>query len=385
MAFSQKLTKRQVFLDKIEAVAGENAYPVPEADACLALSGATITAEGEVIANDRLSSTMSLEAHQIGKVSSKLERRVELRGGGITGSAVSMPDYDALLQSCAMARTDIESLAIGVVTGAFERGEVVTGGTSAATATVIAELPGTLLIEAITGTFDAAEVLTGGTSAATVSTTAIAVTGYQYMPMSDPDAMKTMTSIYYMDGHKHVLTGCRADFSMSIPVGQPGTLTFNQQGRFAIPVEEAMPTPTLNTALPPLAVEMGLKVGGYSPMGVNEMTLAMANKMTKDEDMNAVDGLAGYYISGRQPVGTLNPKSDSLDNFNPWQEWKTGNMAMLSCVIGAAAGNRVYIEAPKIQYTTPAYADREGVMGSTLNFELKKDVAGDDELRLIYF
>ena len=340
MAFSQKLTKRQVFLDKIEAVAGENAYPVPEADACLALSGATITAEGEVIANDRLSSTMSLEAHQIGKVSSKLERRVELRGGGITGSAVSMPDYDALLQSCAMARTDIESLAIGVVTGAFERGEVVTGGTSAATATVIAELPGTLLIEAITGTFDAAEVLTGGTSAATVSTTAIAVTGYQYMPMSDPDAMKTMTSIYYMDGHKHVLTGCRADFSMSIPVGQPGTLTFNQQGRFAIPVEEAMPTPTLNTALPPLAVEMGLKVGGYSPMGVNEMTLAMANKMTKDEDMNAVDGLAGYYISGRQPVGTLNPKSDSLDNFNPWQEWKTGNMAMLSCVIGAAAGDR---------------------------------------------
>ena len=148
MAFSQKLTKRQVFLDKIEAVAGQNSNPIPEADACLALSGATITSEGEVINNDRLSSTLSLEAHAISKLASKLERRVELRGGGISGDAVSMPDYDALLQSCAMARTDIISLAIGSVTGAFERGEIVTGGTSSATGTVVAELSGTLLVEA---------------------------------------------------------------------------------------------------------------------------------------------------------------------------------------------------------------------------------------------
>lgn len=57
------------------------------------------------------------------------------------------------------------------VTGAFQGGEVVTGGTSGATATVSAALPAgdTVLLAytGLTGTFEYDEVVTGGTSGAT--------------------------------------------------------------------------------------------------------------------------------------------------------------------------------------------------------------------------
>jgi hypothetical protein len=55
-------------------------------------------------------------------------------------------------------------------TGTFVYGELVTGGTSAATGRVAVIETNSLFVYAVTGTFGAAEILTGGTSGATCTT-----------------------------------------------------------------------------------------------------------------------------------------------------------------------------------------------------------------------
>lgn len=65
------------------------------------------------------------------------------------------------------------------ITGTFTVGETITGGTSAATATVVYYYPGGfLLVSGGAGTFTAAETVTGGTSGATATVTKYAATVY---------------------------------------------------------------------------------------------------------------------------------------------------------------------------------------------------------------
>lgn len=379
-----KLTKRQVLMDKIESVVGEAETPSATTDAVLALSGSEITPEGEKVADDRLSDTLSKQPHAIGQLVTGLTRQHELRGGGITGSAVAEPDYSALLQSCALKRADVVFVECGSVAGTFVAGETVTGGTSSAEGEFIALAGGGMLLESVIGTFESGETMTGGTSSATASATDGPVTGHQYTPLSDPDEMKTITTVYYRDGHKFTVAGCRSDLSLSLPVGQPGKFSFTQQGRYADPVEEENPTPTLFTGKPPLGVNLGLVIGVNTPSGINEVTLALGNALVKDQDLNAPDGLHTYLITDRTPTGSVDPKAEGLGDFNPWTEWKNGTLAALSFVVGSQAGNRIYIEAPSIQYTSTPYGDRDGTMTNTLNFDLK-GVSGDDELRLVFF
>jgi hypothetical protein len=76
-----KLTRRQVLLDKIESETGTAETPSPSTDAVLALIGTEITPEGEKVADDRLSDTLSKQPHAIGKLVTGLTRHHRQRRG----------------------------------------------------------------------------------------------------------------------------------------------------------------------------------------------------------------------------------------------------------------------------------------------------------------
>ncbi len=62
-----------------------------------------------------------------------------------------------------------------------------------------------------------------------------------------------------------------------------------------------------------------------------------------------------------------------------------GDLAELSFLLGSVAGNRIYVSMPKVQRTSVGYSDREGTVTYDESFELKRDNAGDDELRMVFF
>lgn len=90
----------------------------------------------------------------------------------------------------------------GTVTGGpFQVGETVTGGTSSATAVVIAVVGLTLTVGTVTGTFQVAETITGGTSSAsaTASTGAVAVSGLVSVKTTSGSTYYTATTDYTVD------------------------------------------------------------------------------------------------------------------------------------------------------------------------------------------
>ncbi len=66
----------------------------------------------------------------------------------------------------------------GSVTGTFSAGEVVTGGTSSATGTMLLDSSGTMTLGNVTGTFQNSETLTGGTSGATATSSSTLTSAY---------------------------------------------------------------------------------------------------------------------------------------------------------------------------------------------------------------
>lgn len=378
------LTDKQVILVKEESTPGTDASPSASTDAVLGLKGTALSLEGDKIADDRLSAFLSKQAHTMGNFALGMEVPVECRGGGIDGSTVKAPDYDALLRACGMVKTEIEFIEAGGGSGTFTPGETLTGGTSSATGLVIAEAGGGLLLEAVSGTFEDGETLTGGTSSATRTASAAPITGMQYLPTSDETAMITDTVYWYLDGHRHILTGSRADFSLALSVGQVGKFNFNLKGRFNDPSQQSMVTPTLVQTRPPLVESLGLAIGSYAPSGINEISLSLGNSVGRDDCVNAAEGLDGFSINDRVAKGSVDPKAESLNTFNPIAAWKSGTLARFSFLLGNTAGNRIYVEAPQIQYTEVPYGDREGRVTNQLGFEMKMD-QGDDELRLVFF
>lgn len=387
MPFVEKLTTRQALFAKAETAYGEDAAPTP-ADALMMLSGAAVNPQGEAVSNDRVSSTLSPVPHVNGKLASGYTGRHELRGGGIEADAVNKPETDALLAACAMQAAPVVFVPTDAAPAGFAPGEAVTGSGSAASGVVVAVVAAHgvtgLVLEDVAGAFAAEDTLAadGGASAAASGNP---VTGWQYCPVSDPVGMASVTLHTYFDGHKHVLPGARGTFSLDLPNGAPGIFNFQFSGRYVRPVEAEQPVPHLDPTLPPLAVDMGLGVGGYAPRGVTSVQFDLANTVTRDEDVNAPDGVRGYSITDRTPTGTLDPKADSLDNDNPFAAWETGALARVQALVGSQPGNRVLVLAPSAQHAqAPGYEDREGKRTYSMGFELKGE-RGDDEFRLIYF
>lgn len=388
MTFQEKLTTRQALFAKVETAYGEDAAP-EAADALMMLSGSTVTPTGEAVSNDRISPSLSPVPHVNGKLASGYTGRHELRGGGLEGSAVRRPETDALLRACGMACESVVFVPVSESVAACVPGETITGAGSGATGIFLAEVSAHgvqgLILAGVQGDFAPDEELAGSESSAQVTAAGSIIQGWRYIPVSDPSAMSSVTLYSFMDGHRHRLPGARGTLSLELPNGAPGIFSFSLNGRYVRPDEVEQPVPDIDPALPPLAVDMGLQIGAYSPQGVTALNFDLANTVVRDDDINAADGVRGFSITGRTPSGSLDPKADSLANMNPFTSWETGETARVQALVGSAPGNRILVLAPAVQHSeAPAYADREGRNTYSLSFKLT-GVHGDDEFQLIYF
>jgi len=87
------------------------------------------------------------------------------------------------------------SIAYTGLTGTFQVGETVTGGTSAATGTVIYDSGTVMLVADVTGTFADAETITGGTSSASATTSGTPANSYlaSYVAFGRPKSAITIS------------------------------------------------------------------------------------------------------------------------------------------------------------------------------------------------
>ena len=187
-------------------------------------------------------------------------------------------------------------------------------------------------------------------------------------------------SIYvYKDGIFHKILGCRGTFAIVGTVGQYLALRWTFRGLYAAPADDSPATQTFSSVKPAVLLSAGLTIASYSPVA-SRIEVALNNELGRRTDINEAEGLKEVLITRRRPGGSFDPES-ALEATHPfWADWQTALAKALNIgPIGATAGNKVTITAPKMQLEDIAYGDREGLQTYEIPFRLAMS-AGDDEL-----
>ena len=83
-------------------------------------------------------------------------------------------------------------------------------------------------------------------------------------------------------------------------------------------------------------------------------------------DVNSVNAVYGFMMTGRKPTVTLNPVVDTLANHDAIAAMIAGTEYSISATVGTVAGNKVTLTFPQVQYTDVSYEDRNGVLAYTI-------------------
>lgn len=378
-----KLTRRTVVQAVAESTYGTD--PGSGYTGLLARVGADVAVSGDQVLRDTLRNTLSPRGHVIGLKGQQVTLGLELRGAGDTAGTLNVPELDALLKACSMAREAGCVAALTGVTGTFVRGETVTNSTTSASAGTIVDIDGTTLYLRGGTTPAATNALTGDTSAATATVSGTPDASYVYRTDSpDPDAAGSVAIHFGKDGIKHAALGARGTFSLELAVGQIPGISFTMSALYAAPTDTTNPSPSYLSLVPSPVLGAGLTIGALdtSLVAVNGVTLDLGNVVNPRDDIQAASGRKGYIITERDPTGSIDPEVTTLANFDPYTDWSAGNSVAMAVGIGSALGERIRIALPATQYTALPYGERNGIVTYQLGFRATGD---DDELQIIYW
>lgn len=205
-------------------------------------------------------------------------------------------------------------------------------------------------------------------------------TSVVYAPRST--SHEACTIWYYQDGTRFRVTGCRGNVSFRGEVGQVMIATFTMVGRKTTgdPTDVSQPTPTLDSATPPVFLaENFLSLGAYNPV-FTEWSLDMQNEVSPGENANASDGYGEVRIGARDPRGSINPEMTLVATQDWIDDWEAGNTKALSLQLGTAGGNRFQCSIPVMRYMEPSFDDRNGTRVVGLNYKADESASLNDEV-----
>lgn len=201
-----------------------------------------------------------------------------------------------------------------------------------------------------------------------------------YTPISDaPTALMigpadSCTLEIYKDGLKHIVAGAVGSFKVSAEAGKFAEIEFTMKGTYTAVTDATNPTPVLNTYQPPIAQLAQLAIAGYTPVA-GKIEVDAGNDVQMIDDVNSANGMYGYMITGRKPVGNFDPMAPSVathDFFGRFLANTTGTgFFKLSNV-----SSSVEFTFNEVQYSDVAYADKNGLM--TFNVPLRYNGTGNN-------
>lgn len=199
-----------------------------------------------------------------------------------------------------------------------------------------------------------------------------------YHPVSA--SFDSVTIYYNLNGRRHKLTGARGTMSIRMSIDQIPVFAFQFTGLYSTPTDSnetgvaytgwQAPLVTTNTNTTSLSIH------GYSGALMSELSIDLAN----DVQFRPVVGAASnVLIVNRAPAGSITLDADLIASWNPWTKVADGTLASMSITQGTAAGNKVKIDAPKVQLGNPTMGDRLGIATEQFPLTLMPN-SGNDEL-----
>jgi hypothetical protein len=394
MAISPFITRNQVVLAKAQSSAGTDA--VPTLSNAVLMEPPTNDPQVQTATTNELVGGFDTSPPFYTGAWRQFSSTIHVKGSGTAGTA---PDWDPLMQGCAMGLTTFASDVTGTAqTGAaqsitlaagasstdnFYRGQVIqiTGGTGSSqsvTFRTIVSYNGTTKVATVWPAWNI--TYTDGTAGVVPdATTNYAVRkGNLYKPVN--------TGYPFVTIYRYLLNRLGGNVSLEKLLDWQGSCTislarndctfqFSGQGGMLDDVDVSDPgTPTyLNSTYPPLI--NGLVALDNNLVKLN-LSIDLGNNISTEEDVNAQNGYSQAVITQRSTRGTARmPRllKSSID-INSSLRSQTGHV--LTAVWGSVAGNRMSVMIPAAVFTGRTTTDVNGVQHDSLAYATQGANAG---------
>lgn len=208
--------------------------------------------------------------------------------------------------------------------------------------------------------------------------TLTASTKADYSPLTSNQ--KTVTIYCWIDGIKHVMLGCKGTVSFALSAKGIPVMKYVFTGFTAIVTDTVNPAGSdFSGYQAPLAVNKQ-NTPTFTLHGVSvkatELNIDMANQI----DYRNYIGSEDITFTNRSPTGSATFEYDTIATKNWFTTVANGTLAALQMIHGTVAGNIIQIDAPKVQVSTPAISDDNGLAFINVNLALQPNTGNDEIL-----
>ena len=202
-----------------------------------------------------------------------------------------------------------------------------------------------------------------------------------YTPVSTGESALTLG--LNIDGQLHTLFAARGTWKLTFASNQIPYLEFTFTGNYKAPSSAAAVASPDYTAFRTPIVPSRLNtptftIQGAATLPITSLEIDYAAEVVHRELINLTEE---NIITGRTPAGSLVIDMPAYATFNPVTKAQTSFTGALSVIHGTAAGDKLKIDAPKVQLGAPSFSDQSGVWQATLPLAFTPNT-GNDEIKI---
>lgn len=177
-----------------------------------------------------------------------------------------------------------------------------------------------------------------------------------YKPRVATDEGVGCTFYLYSEKKLHKVIGAKGNVKGVFEVGKFPVLNFEFMGLYVAPTDVGLPaTITWLDTKPPLLANTGTTIDAWNPV-FKKVEFDLGNQLHRRDDANAVDGVRGFIVTGRDSTASINPESVTEGTHAVWAGLKAGTVKTLTAKAGNLSGNRMDLIAT-IQKRQVGYED----------------------------
>ncbi len=214
------------------------------------------------------------------------------------------------------------------------------------------------------------------------SETVVANTSVTYEPISA--SFSSVTIHYNVDGVRHIVTGCRGNFSLSASVGEIPSIDFSFTGIYNAPTDTALPSVTYGNQATPLIFKNGnttsFQLLSYAG-ALMSLTMDVGNSLVYRE---LVGGTKEVLLTDRAANGSVTIEAPTMAQKDYFAaalvDTTLGNLTVTH---GTAAGNICRFSSTKVDIGDVAYGEADGVTMLEIPYTLVPSSA-NDEMGLVF-
>ena len=181
------------------------------------------------------------------------------------------------------------------------------------------------------------------------------------------------------------VNGCRGNVVFNYNAGQPVTLSFTMQGRYAKPTDTTFPiTCTDNGGKPCVAMNRAFAFNSIAAP-TESLSFSLNNTLAQQPNMDdaVAQGIQEIVITNRDPSGSFNPKLvKASDTPDYWTDFEAVTERAITYVVGDGTST-LSISLPKVEIMNITTGDQNGIMIYDIPFKCVRS-SGDDEISLTF-